>query len=532
MLGFGILIAMFSLIIGICVFGLYRIQTGVAEIEAEIIPYERQANDMAFSVVQVQQFLTDVSATRSRDGFDEAEKHAKAFKEGVKKLKTHYAAKPEKLKELELLNASFDIYYGTGKRMAEVYIAKGVDAGNEVMKQPQSGFDAVADDLTGKMSKLRDTEVAAASVRVHEVDETAGRSTYISLGSGFLAILLGIGIAWRITANLLKMLGGEPGNAKEIVREIAEGDLSHDIQVDGGDDSSLLSAVRSMQLRLREMIGEVRRNANNIVDLTRHLAESSRVVHSSSQRQNDAAAGVAAAVEQMTANIGQIASNADDSEKIAKRAGDISDQGGQVVADSVEEMNQIANAVSLSSGIIRELGASSQQISEIVKVIKDIADQTNLLALNAAIEAARAGEQGRGFAVVADEVRKLAASTAAATQEISTMVEDIQRSAGKAVSSMEQGTERVNQGVAKAERAGSSMAQIKQGTEQVLSTVVGITGALKEQSMAVNLVAREAGTIATMALDNTNAVDELARTSEQLNQLADALHGSISHFKA
>ncbi|MCX7175204.1 MAG: methyl-accepting chemotaxis protein [Proteobacteria bacterium] len=532
MLGFCILIAMFSIIVGICVFGLHQIQKGMAEIENEIIPYERQANEMAFDVVQIQQFLTDASATHARDGFDDAEKFAKAFKNGLKRLKGHYAAKPEKIRELDLLETSFDTYYATGKRMAEVYIAKGMDAGNEVMKQPQTGFDAVAEDITVKMSKLRDTEIAAASSKVHEVDVISERATYLSLGAGLLAILLGLGIAWRITTGLLNMLGVEPMRAKEIVRQIAEGDLSRDIQVNGGDDSSLLSAVHSMQVRLREMIGEVTRNANSIVELTQHLAEASRTVHSGSQRQNDAAAGVASAVEEMTANIGQIAGNADDSETIAKQAGGISDQGSLVVADAVDEMNQIAAAVKQSSGIIRELGESSQKISEIVKVIKDIADQTNLLALNAAIEAARAGEQGRGFAVVADEVRKLAASTASATQEISIMVEDIQKSASNAVSSMEQGTERVNQGVAKAERAGSSMAQIKQGTEQVLETVVRITGALKEQSVAVNMIAQEAGTIASMALDNTHAVDDLAKTSEQLNQLASALHGSISHFKA
>jgi methyl-accepting chemotaxis protein len=233
----------------------------------------------------------------------------------------------------------------------------------------------------------------------------------------------------------------------------------------------------------------------------------------------------------MTSSIDQISGNADQSEKIAKQSGIISDQGGKVVSDAVDEMNKIASSVSQSSQIIRELGASSQKISEIVNVIKEIADQTNLLALNAAIEAARAGEQGRGFAVVADEVRKLAERTAKSTQEITSMITEIQNGASNAVASMEEGTLRVTDGVEKARRAGSSMAQIKEGTEQVVSTVADITAALREQSTAVGSVAKEVDLIASMVHDNTASVDDLAKTSNRLNVLADELKESISHFK-
>jgi methyl-accepting chemotaxis protein len=279
------------------------------------------------------------------------------------------------------------------------------------------------------------------------------------------------------------------------------------------------------------MISEVTKNANSIVDSAHHLSESAQEVLFSSQRQNDAATSVAAAVEEMTSSIDQISGNADQSEKIAKQSGIISDQGGKVVSDAVDEMNKIASSVSQSSQIIRELGASSQKISEIVNVIKEIADQTNLLALNAAIEAARAGEQGRGFAVVADEVRKLAERTAKSTQEITSMITEIQNGASNAVASMEEGTLRVTDGVEKARRAGSSMAQIKEGTEQVVSTVADITAALREQSTAVGSVAKEVDLIASMVHDNTASVDDLAKTSNRLNVLADELKESISHFK-
>jgi methyl-accepting chemotaxis protein len=532
LLGFGAVIALFSAIIAVCIVELGMIQRGVADIENNVVPYELLADEMAFDVIQVQQFLTDASATHDRDGFADAEKFAATFKDGVKSLKAHYSNSPEKIQQLQQLDATFDSYYATGKRMAEAYIVDGIDAGNAIMKQPQTGFDAVAKELTREMAVIRGAEVSSGSAKVREVDASAVRATQISIAIGAVAILVGLGLALFISNKLLGMLGGEPLYAKNIASEIAQGKLDRTIEIKEGDNDSLIFSMRAMQLKLREVIKEVSNNALAIVAAAEHMADSAQTVLKGSQKQNDAATGVASAVEEMTASIEQISSNADFSDKIAKQAGATSDQGSMVVADAVEEMNRIAASVSHSSEIIRQLGNSSNKISEIVGVIKDIADQTNLLALNASIEAARAGEQGRGFAVVADEVRNLAARTAAATQEISVMVGEIQNNAGNAVASMEQGSERVTEGVAKAQRAGDSMVQIREGTEQVVGTVAGITSAIKEQSMAVNLVAREVELIANMVNDNTQAVDDLAQTSDQLHQLAGVLQESISHFNA
>lgn len=527
MLGFSIIIAMFSGIVGFCIFELRQIERGVAHLETEVLPYELLANQMAFNVVQVQQFLTDASLTQDRKSLIEAEKFAKSFREGVNSMRDHYTNHQQQLEELNQVEAAFGPYYENGKRMADAYTVS-KEAGDTAM----AVFDKTADVLTQKMSTLRAHEVASATARVNAVDASASRAIYVSLGVALLGILLGIFIAWKQSSKLLNEIGIDPLYAKGIAKEIAKGNLSRDITLNPGDNSSLLFAMRAMQIKLREVISEVSNNANAIVASANHLANSAQTVLTGSKQQNDAATNVAAAVEQMTASIEQISSNADHSERIAKQSGDISDQGSKVVSDAVEEMNKIASSVSQSSEIIRDLGMSSQKISEIVNVIKEIADQTNLLALNAAIEAARAGEQGRGFAVVADEVRKLAERTSSATQEISGMIGAIQSGANNAVSSMEQGTIRVGEGVEKAQRAGASMAQVKQGTEQVVLTVGDITNALKEQSRAVNSVAREVEMIASMVNENTLAVDELARTSEELNRLAEDLHQSVSHFNA
>jgi methyl-accepting chemotaxis protein len=527
MLGFGSIIALFTFIVAFCVFEISQIHGNIVDISVNVQPYEMLADQMALDTIQVQQFLTDASATHKRDGFVEAEKHARSFKENITSFKKHFADHPDTLKQLDAVDTSFDRYYSTGKRMAETFIAGGTDAGNVEMEV----FDRDAADITQKMGEFRNYVLTFATDKMNEATGTAKSGINLSITIALIGIVIGLGLAWRLSTGLLNEIGIDPMYARGIAKEIAKGNLSRDITLNPGDNGSLLFAMRSMQIKLREMISEVTKNANSIVDSAHHLSESAQEVLFSSQRQNDAATSVAAAVEEMTSSIDQISGNADQSEKIAKQSGIISDQGGKVVSDAVDEMNKIASSVSQSSQIIRELGASSQKISEIVNVIKEIADQTNLLALNAAIEAARAGEQGRGFAVVADEVRKLAERTAKSTQEITSMITEIQNGASNAVASMEEGTLRVTDGVEKARRAGSSMAQIKEGTEQVVSTVADITAALREQSTAVGSVAKEVDLIASMVHDNTASVDDLAKTSNRLNVLADELKESISHFK-
>lgn len=527
MLGFSAIIGLFTLIVAFCVFELHQMHRNIVTITTDIQPYEMLADQLAFDTVQVQQFLTDASATHDRDGFADAEKHAKSFKDGIATFKQRFSRHEDQIKALEDIDASFDRYYATGKRMAEAYIANGTDAGNVVMED----FDRDALDITKKMGDFRNNVLGYASDVENKSASEAQSASYISYGLAVFGIVAGFYLAWRLSTSLLNEIGIDPIYARGIAKEIAKGDLSRDIKLNPGDNGSLLFAMRSMQLKLREMIHDVTQNAHNIVDAAHHLSEAAQSVLSSSQRQNDAASSVAAAVEEMTASIEQISGNADQSEKIANDAGHISENGANVVSEAVVEMNKIANSVGQSSQVIRELGDRSQKISDIIKVIKEIAEQTNLLALNAAIEAARAGEQGRGFAVVADEVRKLAERTTNSTQEISSMIAEIQVSASSAVNSMDQATQLVNDGVEKARLAGDSMAQIKQGTEQVVITVGDITYALREQRSAVNQVASEIELIASMVNENTNAVDDLAQTSNKLNTLSATLEDSISHFK-
>jgi methyl-accepting chemotaxis protein len=283
--------------------------------------------------------------------------------------------------------------------------------------------------------------------------------------------------------------------------------------------------------KLKVMIGEVISSADQVAHTASQLSASSKQVADGSQHQSEATSAMASAVEEMTVSIDQVSDNAQKARDASLLSGDMSAQGGEVIQDAVLEMGKIEESVKGFFNIIQSLEQKSNEISAIVNVIKEIADQTNLLALNAAIEAARAGEQGRGFAVVADEVRKLAERTGKSTQEIAAMIEKIQSGTREAASSIENGVTRVSSGVALANKAGESITQIKHEAAQVVQVVSDISDALKEQSMASNDIAKNVERIAQMTEENNAAVLQSAAAANHLEQLATALHSSISHFK-
>lgn len=324
--------------------------------------------------------------------------------------------------------------------------------------------------------------------------------------------------------NSTKILGGA-------IARFAKGDLSARAQLVTKDEfGATATAFNGMAKEVKRMIAQVSTQATAVSEAVAKLSEQTAIIAASSQKQSDAAASVAAAVEEVTTSINLVANQARDTEAMSHRATTLSDEGAGVVREASEEMTRIADSFRNSSEQVTELGKRTQEISSIVQVIKDIADQTNLLALNAAIEAARAGEQGRGFAVVADEVRKLAERTSGATNEITNTISTIQSNMHSAVAGMESGASQVLQGVALAGKAGQALTDINQGAHEALQMVHEIANAVNEQSAASTDIANNVERISVMTQENSTSLDHISAEASNLDKTANLLRQAISAF--
>jgi len=311
-----------------------------------------------------------------------------------------------------------------------------------------------------------------------------------------------------------------------------EGDLTKRLEVVGKDEISTTSeAFNAFMAKLQSVVSEVKSSAEKVLVTSRQLAVASQQVMESSDQQSESTASMAAAIEEITVSINHVSDNSNNAQSMAVEAESQSGQGATAVQNAVGEMNKIADSVGRSTQVIRDLGDKSNQISGIVRVIKEIADQTNLLALNAAIEAARAGEQGRGFAVVADEVRKLAERTSTSTQEIASMIEAIQQCTQSAVEGMEQSSSQVHEGVVMAAQARDTMTRIEASTRQVQDVVKEISAALREQSSASTQLAQNVERVAQMTEENGASAKESAQSADHLEDLAMTLKTAVDRFK-
>jgi methyl-accepting chemotaxis protein len=318
----------------------------------------------------------------------------------------------------------------------------------------------------------------------------------------------------------------------QAARLIATFDLSKPVKIGGRDEiGELLNQFAIMRNNLQEGAAMIKLNTRRLDQVARDLAESSHRAADAANHQSESASSMAAAVEELSVSIDQVGEHANEADVVSRASGKASREGGEVIHNTANEIGRIADAVNSSAKSINALESYTSEISTIVGVIKDIADQTNLLALNAAIEAARAGEQGRGFAVVADEVRKLAERTAQSTQLISDMIAKVQSGAHQAVAEMEAGVKQVSEGVQLAHQAGDSVADIQKTSQRVVQAVADINLALKEQGVAAREIAQSVEKVAQMTESGSEASHQASLVAEQVAALADELRGLADMFK-
>ena len=347
----------------------------------------------------------------------------------------------------------------------------------------------------------------------------------------FMAVLLCLAVVVPVGMVIGRAVVRQMKPVMDVAEQASRGDLTGRVPVTTADELGQMGEAFNQFLNnLNGMIGQTAQVVQNVAAAAEQLSVNGSQVSKASREQSSQSIQVASSVEEMSVTANEMARNA---QVMATTAQDLSGtaiKGGEAVANSIRGMEAVAHTMRESAERINLLGQRSQEIGEIIRVIEDIADQTNLLALNAAIEAARAGEQGRGFAVVADEVRKLAERTGKATKEISGVIETVQVGTKEAVASMGAGTTEVQSGVSLVKEAGARLNEIVEGVQQVTQMVEQMAASIEEQTRTTEHMAGGVQAVAALSQQNESSVEQVASASSDLSRMAAQLQSDLSRF--
>ncbi|RUR53450.1 methyl-accepting chemotaxis protein [Aeromonas veronii] len=367
--------------------------------------------------------------------------------------------------------------------------------------------------------------------RNHEAVESAIANTdmlrylFIALGLVLMFFL------WRTYRSLLDLVGTSVEQLKTDLHMMAEGDFSRPIKVPAGSKESLIGLLGGMQTTLKGIIAKVSHSTEELSHSADSIAQIAEQTAQFATDQQTSTQTMAAAIEELVVSISHLSDNATHADELSKVSANTLEEGSGVIKETLGSIENISTTVGDAASTISELNGHTQQISEIIGVIRGIADQTNLLALNAAIEAARAGEQGRGFAVVADEVRNLASRSAASTQQITGMISKIQSGADASIRSMENTVNNVSRGVTLANQTGEAIASIQSHASNLTGLMGEISHTLREQSTAANEVVSTVGNITSLSEQSGDAARHVSQEAAKLKQLSRVLRQEMGHFK-
>nr|WP_322977936.1 methyl-accepting chemotaxis protein [Pseudomonas sp. C11] len=528
-LGFG-LVALLVLLMGIWMLvTLKHINEQSQQVEDNWVPSIVALNDLSQTVLRVRaltlRVLVDRDVTKSVPTLkrsDELLAHAKAMQGTYEAL----ISSAEERQIFEQFQVAENDYLT--ERAEVLRLAQSGDFAAAVARFEEGTLNRHADALAvslGALAKLNDEGVNAATESISSANSEARYGV-------FVAIALALGITVVLAIVLTRSIVAPLGEAVQAAESVAAGDLTQAIQAAGKDEPArLLAALKAMQ-------GSLRGTIQSIADSSNQLASASEELHAVTEdatrglhQQNTEIEQAATAVNQMTAAVEEVARNAVSTSEASRESNTTAQRGRQQVRQTVDSIGQLAADVTETSAEVEQLAQRVHEISKVLDVIRAIAEQTNLLALNAAIEAARAGEAGRGFAVVADEVRALAHRTQQSTREIEQMIGGIQNGTERAVSAMQSSNGRARSTLEVAQAAGVALEQITQAISSINERNLVIASASEEQAQVAREVDRNLVNIRDLSLQTSAGANQTSAASQELSRLAVDLNGLVARFK-
>lgn len=497
-------------------------------IEAKWFPSVLALDEMNLSAARIRALtlrihITQDAQSRSTDlaTLDQAKKDLVR----VEQTYVQFIESAEEQMAYDAFRGSLDRYMASQSQVMEAILA-----GNDAQVRQLVGgvLSETADALTASMRVLMQLNKTGAANASTQSEEAYDSARYIVQAAIIVAILLTVALAFLFTRSVVVPLSKALGLAEDI----AAGDLSRDVTDDGQDEpAQLLAALATMRRSLRDTIQQIADSSSQLASASEELhavtEDSTRGLH----QQNNEIEQAATAVNQMTAAVEEVARNAVSTSEASRETDHTARQGQSQVGQTVESIGLLTQDISTTSEEIRRLADNVRNIGQVVTVIRAIAEQTNLLALNAAIEAARAGEQGRGFAVVADEVRALAHRTQQSTGEVEQMIDLIQKETEQAVQAMDTSMQRAGSTLGLAQSAGQALEEITRSIGAINERNLVIASASEQQAQVAREVDRNLVNIRDLSLQSSAGADQTTAASQELSSLAVGLNQLVTRFR-
>ncbi|MBN6716032.1 methyl-accepting chemotaxis protein [Pseudomonas capsici] len=488
----------------------------------------RLLGEMADTTTRFRTMSYFVLVNRSKADVDKAEARLNTLTQKANQIADSYAPLISSNEEGEAFKQFKDAlknYLLAQDRLRKISLAGETDQINGLIT---GDLKVYSDQMAPLLEKLIALNTAGANKAVEDASDQYQNSRFMIAGMIVAAALLTVLLAVLLTRSIVRPLM----EAVQVAEDVAAGDLSKNVVVQGNDEvSRLQQALSGMQLNLRQTIQQISESATLLASAAEELDAVTNESSRGLQQQNNEIEQAATAVNEMTAAVEEVARNAVSTSEASRLSSHSALEGRNRVSETLSSIQQMTRDVAVTSNQVRSLAQQSQAIGKVLDVIQAIAQQTNLLALNAAIEAARAGEAGRGFAVVADEVRALAHRTQTSAQEIEVMVGGIQNDTEQAVISMQNSSSKAEATLDVAQSAGQALEEITQAINEISERNLVIASAAEEQAQVAREVDRNLVNIRDLSLQSTTGADQTTTASHELSRLAVDLNKMVTRFK-